>query len=128
MFSFNPNQEQSWQALADLGVGWVRLQVRMGEYDPEQTALVLRVFDEGYGLWLTLTHRDRSNITNPERLDRDQRGSYPPADAERYQALVRRTIAPLVEHLQAEGKDPGVWLVVQMGNEVIPSDVAPDTP
>ncbi|MFQ5436515.1 MAG: hypothetical protein ACE5FD_16750, partial [Anaerolineae bacterium] len=125
IFSFPPENERAWNALADLGVGWVRLQFRLGKEDP---TVYTRVLDEGYGLWLTLTPRDAENVADPEKLARSQRGGFPPVNDEPYKALVTATIAPLVESLRAAGKNPGDWLVIQLGNEVIPSDVLPDQP
>lgn len=125
IFSFPPREEKAWQALADLGVGWVRLQFRLGEEDAREYR---RVFDEGYGLWLTLYHRDPDNVADPDLLARSERGGFPPRDPAAYQERVEATVRPLVEDLRAQGKEPADWLVIQLGNETLPSDVLPDQP
>jgi hypothetical protein len=125
IFSFPAQDPRAWEALEELGVGWVRLQFRMGEEAPQPYARVLR---EGYGLWLTLYHRDPSNVPDPDLLARSERGGFPPENPGRYQALVRETLEPLVETLREAGKSPAHWLVIQLGNETLPSDVIPDQP
>ncbi|MFQ5611246.1 MAG: sialidase family protein, partial [Anaerolineae bacterium] len=127
IFSF-PADERSWQALDELGVSWVRLQYRLGEAPPALIAEYGRVFREGYGLWLTLYPRDASNVLDPVAFEQSTRGGFPPADADRYMALVTETLRPLVEEIRAAGQSPADWLVVQLGNEVLPSDVAPEKP
>ncbi len=128
IFSIPPD-ERSWPALDSLGVGWVRLQNQMGESN-QQLAIQFfsRVLSEGYGLWLTLGHRDRSNVADTTRFDASSRGSFPPADSLKYKELVRSNIQPLVDLLASQGKDPRRWLVVQFANEVAPEDVLPPSP
>ncbi|MBI4613259.1 MAG: hypothetical protein HY720_06580 [Planctomycetes bacterium] len=110
------------EALAELGVGWVRI----GEYQlGERRDDLTRIPREGYGLWLTLFHRDRANVADARAFDASERGGFPPADGARYQELVRSTVRPLVEGLRAAGRDPARWLVVQIENEVLPRDVLP---
>lgn len=125
IFSFPP-QARSWGALRDLGVGWVRLQLPIGEVDRPLVGKLSSVFDEGYGLWLTLYHRDRANVPDVGSFDQSERGGFPAVDADRYRALVQQTVTPLVRRLQALGRPPAAWLVIQVANEVLPSDVAPD--
>lgn len=127
VFSF-PVSDASLDALAGLGVGWARLQFRLGEVDSGNAALFTQIFDRGRGLWLTLYHRDRTNISDKTGFDRSERGAFPPVDPVRYRQLVRETVVILVEHLRRRGKEPAGWLVVQCCNEVLPSDVAPPTP
>jgi len=125
IFSIPPD-ERSWPALDSLGVGWVRLQNQMGEANQQQAVQFFsRLLTEGYGLWLTIHHRDRSNVTDTARFDASSRGSFPPADSAIYAQLVRSNIQPLVDVLMSQGKDPGRWLVVQFANEVAPDDVLP---
>ncbi|MBI2838123.1 MAG: hypothetical protein HYX75_07405 [Acidobacteria bacterium] len=127
VFSF-PVSDVSLDALAGLGVGWARLQFRLGEIDSGNAVLVTQVFDRGVGLWLTLYHRDRTNISDTTGFDRSERGAFPPVDPVRYRQLVKEPLVILVDHLRGCGKDPAAWLVVQCCNEVLPSDVAPPTP
>ncbi|MFQ5676574.1 MAG: hypothetical protein ACE5G1_11800 [bacterium] len=124
-----PRDERSWPALDSLGVGWVRLQNQMGESD-QQLAIQFfsRVLNEGYGLWLTIYHRQRSNIVDTLRFDASSRGSFPPTDSVKYKELLRTNIQPLVDLLVSQKKDPGRWLVVQFANEVAPEDVLPPSP
>ena len=128
IFSFPAADERSWQALAELRVSWVRLQYRLGEAPPDLITEYGRVFREGYGLWLTLYPRDASNMLDPAAFAQSKRGGFPPADDERYITLVVKTLRPLVEEIRAAGRLPVDWLVVQLGNEVLPSDVAPPQP
>lgn len=128
IFSIPPD-ERSWPALDSLGVGWVRLQNQMGQVN-QQLAIQFfsRVLTEGHGLWLTLHHRQRSNVADTLGFDASSRGSFPPADSVKYKELVRSNIQPLVDLLTSQGKDPGKWLVVQFANEVAPEDVLPPSP
>lgn len=128
IFSIPPD-ERSWPALDSLSVGWIRLQNQMGEAN-QQRALQFfsRVLSEGYGLWLTVHHRDRSNIADTARFDTTSRGSFPPADSVKYKDLVRSNVQPLVEHLISQDRNPADWLVVQFANEVAPEDVLPPSP
>jgi hypothetical protein len=112
---------RAFQALRELGVGWVRVNFRLGE----RTADARPILREGYGFWLTLSHRDRSNIADPAAFARTERGGFPPADPARYQDQIRRIVRPLVDELRAQGRNPGDWLVIQVENEVLPRDVAP---
>jgi hypothetical protein len=110
-------------AIHDLGVGWVRLQLRMGEVRPRFETIA----DHGWRLWLTLYHRDRRNLDEAGSVgfDRASRGGFPPRDPARYRDLVRATVGPYADHLRRLGREPGAWLVVQIGNEVLPRDVRP---
>ena len=120
------NDPRVFEAMHTLGVGWVRLQFRMGEADLRAlTQRTETLFAEGFRLWLTLYHRDRANITDQAGFDQSERGAYPPAEAEAYRHLLAETLTPLVEQLRAQGKQPGAWLVVQLANEVAPADVFP---
>ncbi len=124
-----PADELSWPALDSLGIGWVRLQHQMGEVDPNRAFLFFsRVLEEGYGLWLTLHHRERENIAEVSEFDASERGSFPPADSVRYMNLVRSCVKPLLDLLVSQGKNPAEWLVIQFSNEVIPKDVLPPSP
>ena len=128
IFSIPPD-ERSWPALDSLGVGWVRLQNQMGQANQQQAIQFFsRVLTEGNGLWLTLHHRERSNIADTVRFDDSSRGSFPPADSLKYKDLVRSNIQPLADLLTSQGKDPGKWLVVQFANEVVPDDVLERSP
>ena len=128
IFSIPPD-ERSWPALDSLGVGWVRLQNQMGESNFNlNIQFFSRVLTEGYGLWLTLHHRDRSNVADTLLFDASERGSFPPADTSMYKDLVQQNLQPLVDLLQSQGKNPADWLVVQFSNEVMPSDVLPPSP
>lgn len=122
--------EWPWIALRDLGIDWVRLDMWMGEpeYAQHLKTRISRTLAEGHGLWLTLYHRDRSNIKDQKRLDQSTRGGFPAVDRVRYQELVRNTIQPLAEDLRAQGKNPKEWLVIQIENEVAPEDVAQPGP
>lgn len=111
-----------FDALADLGVGWVRIaEYRLGEHRHD----LARVTRAGFGLWLTLSHRDAGNVVDPRALARTPRGGFPPADAEAFKKRVRAAIEPVARDLRARGKDPSEWLVVQVENEVLPTDVLP---
>lgn len=124
-----PKDPRAVPFLDSLGVGWVRLQAQLGE--PGATDAVpffTEVLDNGYGLWLTVHHRDRTNVADTLAFDASTRGSFPPVDSARYAALVEATVGPLVTFLRDRGRAPERWLVVQFGNEVLPSNVAPDQP
>lgn len=111
-----------FDALSDLGVGWVRIaEYRLGEHHHD----LARVTRAGFGLWLTLSHRDAENVADPRAIERTRRGGVPPRDGERFQELVRATVEPVVRDLLARGKEPSAWLVVQVENEVLPTDVLP---
>ncbi|RMF66047.1 MAG: T9SS C-terminal target domain-containing protein [Calditrichaeota bacterium] len=128
IFSIPPD-EQTWPILDSLGVGWVRLQNQMGESDFNRNIeFFSRVLREGYGLWLTLQHRDRSNVADTALFDASSRGSFPPVDTSKYKDLVRQNVQPLVDSLKSQNKNPADWLVVQFSNEVMPSDVLPPSP
>lgn len=122
--------EKLWANLRDLGVGWVRLDLWIGhpEYEARFAERLRRSLDEGYALWLTIMHRDRSNVADPRRFDQTKRGGFPPEDPQKYQALVVRAVKPLADRLRSQGKAPGDWLVVQIENEVAPNDVLPPNP
>ncbi len=120
------NDTRAFDAMHELGVGWARIQFRMGEASLDAlTARTNDLFAEGFRLWLTLYHRDRDNVADQEGFDRSERGAFPPADAAAYRRLVQETITPLVDQLRAQGKAPGDWLVIQCANEVLPADVFP---
>ncbi len=124
-----PRDERVWPALDSLGVGWIRLQYQMGETDANQSQQAfLRVLNEGYGLWLTIYHRDRTNVADTLRFDASSRGSFPAADSTAYANLLTSTIQPLADDLAAQGKNPAEWLVIQYANEVSPEDVLPPSP
>jgi len=124
-----PKDTRSQAALDSLGVGWVRLQDQMGEADTQESvAFFSEVLGNGYALWLTLHHRDRTNVDDTTAFDASTRGSFPPADSAQYAQLIDDTIRPLVDFLNSQGKAPERWLVVQFGNEVIPGNVLPDQP
>jgi hypothetical protein len=97
-------------------------------YEAKMKPAITKAVSEGYAVWLTIMHRDRSNVADQARFDRSQRGGFPPQDPARYQELVRRTIHPLVESLRSQGKAPGEWFVVQIENEILPDDVMPTNP
>jgi hypothetical protein len=122
--------ERLWGNLRDLGVGWVRIDLWTGkrEYEERFGPVIVRALADGYGLWLTLMHRDRSNIADQSRYDQSGRGGFPSADPQRYRELIRRTVQPLVEQLRSRGKNPAEWLVIQIENEVAPEDVLPPNP
>ncbi len=122
-----PAHRRSLRALHELGVGWIRLQLQMGERQKKHVLMPLKT---GHGLWLTLYHRDRSNVNEAGTIGfrRSKRGGFPPANSRQYQTLIQETIAPLVTYLREHGKNPGEWLIIQIGNEVVPTDVAPDKP
>lgn len=124
-----PGDERSLEALRDQEVGWVRLQYQMGEDPPAvKQAFLKRLLDEGYGLWLTLYYRDRSNIQDLERLQASVQGGFPPQDPLPFQQAIEQIVQPLLDHLKDSGKAPGRWLVIQFGNETLPDDVAPPQP
>ena len=128
IFSIPPD-DRTWPALDSLGVGWVRLQNQMGEADfSRNLQFFSRVLTEGYGLWLTVQHRDRTNVADTTLFDATERGSFSAVDSSRYVDLVGQNVQPLVALLQSQNKDPAEWLVVQFSNEVIPSDVLPPSP
>lgn len=122
-----PAHRRSLRALRELGVGWIRLQLQMGERKKKHLLTPLKT---GHGLWLTLYHRDQSNVNETGTIGfrQSQRGGFPPEDPGRYQALVQETLSPLVQYLQNQGKSPGEWLIIQVNNEVAPTDIAPDKP
>lgn len=124
-----PDDPRAFGELDTLGVGWVRLQFRLGEVPIErliEPAALL--FANGQGLWLTLHHRDRSNIADTAGFDAAERGSYPPADTLRYHTAIQALVVPLADSLRAQGKVPAQWLLLQLSNEVTPSDIAPPSP
>lgn len=126
IFSLPAQDQDSWGAVRDLGVSNVRLQFRMGEPGMD-IAPYSRVFDQGVVLWLTLYHRDPSNVPDPDLLGAvpEERGGYPFVDEQVFRDLVRRDVATLADELRDRGQAPGDWLVIQFGNEVTPSDVVP---
>jgi len=124
-----PADPRSFEAVEDLGVGWVRIQFRLGERDPELLLDVTgRLADEGIGLWLTIHHRDPDNVPDPDALARSERGSFPAVDEDRYVDDLAALIEEITSQILAAGGDPGEELIVQFSNEVIPSDHAPDQP
>lgn len=123
-----PNDPRTGPALSDLGVSWVRLQSQIGQEQPKDDPRIQHVLDAGYGLWLTLHYRDRSNVKDVARFDATTRGGFPPADPARFQSQVQEALEPLVEQLQEQGKNPGAWLIVQFSNEVAPEDILPPSP
>ena len=113
------------KALADLGIGWVRLQYRLGERETD----FCPVLKAGYALWLTIYNRDRNNIREQGTVGyhASSRGGFAPRDRLRYQDDIRRAVRPLAKFLRARGKRPADWRVIQIGNEVVPRDVYPRT-
>ena len=122
-----PAHRRSLRALHELGVGWIRLQLQMGERNKKHLLMPLKT---GHGLWLTLYHRDQLNMNETGTIGfrRSKRGGFPPADPRRYQKLIQDTLDPLVQYLHNQDKSPGEWLVIQINNEVAPTDIAPDRP
>lgn len=117
--------QRSLSALDDLGVGWVRIQTRLGEERKDLT----QAPRSGYALWLTVYHRDRSNISDKDTFDQSSRGGFPPRDHAEYARRLQERLRPIVDGLRESGRDPGRWLVVQIGNEVAPYDrFGPDSP
>ncbi len=124
-----PNDSRSRDALDDLGVGWVRLQYRLGERDPNTVLQATQdLADAGVGIWLTLHQRDPGNVADPALLAATERGSLPALDETRYQNDVQTLIEAIVAQIEGAGGDAGTGLIVQFSNEVIPSDYAPDQP
>lgn len=120
------------EALVDLGVGWVRVGLKLGEKGwTNKLAKIRQIAAElqraGVGVWLTLFHRDPTNILENGTVGyaATQRGGFPPADPDRYQALVEKAVGRLARTLGRNGRDPGDWLIVQFGNEVNPRDFFP---
>lgn len=127
-----PSDRRSFAALDDLGVGWVRAQWRMGEPSAERRFERLRdnlgaLVRGGIGLWLTVYHRDPENVREDGTVGfgRATRGGFPPADTRRYRKTLERAVAELASAVWAVGRTPGDWLVIQIGNEVVPRDVVP---
>lgn len=122
-----PAHRRSLRALDELQVGWIRLQLQMGERKKKHLLTPLKT---GHGLWLTLYHRDQSNINETGTIGfrRSKRGGFPPSEPRQYQALIQETLEPYVQYLQEHNKAPGNWLIIQINNEVVPTDVAPDRP
>ncbi len=124
-----PVDNRVWPALDELGVGWIREQFRVGEADLDR-AMVLydRIFEEGYGLVLTVHHRDGSNIANQQSYLSSTRGSYPPQNPDKYKANIRFVVQRLTDALISHGRNPAESLMIQFSNEVLPIDLVPDTP
>jgi len=120
------------ETLDRLGVGWVRVQRQMGEAGGarriDRIASMAGILAErGIGLWLTVYHRDSTNILDAGTVGyaNATRGGFPPRDGAVYQERLKRGVGRIVEAHHAAGRDPGRWLVVQIGNEVLPRDVYP---
>ena len=119
-------------AVHELGVGWIRVQHRMGEARAQRRLNTLtrgidRLVQMRVGLWLTIYHRDPGNVREAGTVGyaATRRGGFPPANIKRYQANVARVVSRLADAFRAHGVRPSDWLVVQFGNEVVPRDVAP---
>ena len=124
-----PVDQRSLDAVGELGVGWVRLQFRLGEREPGPLlAVVDQLAADGVGVWLTIRYRDPNNVADPELLAASDRGSFPPVDMSEYQQQVRQLISSVSNAIVAREGDPASSLVVQFSNEVIPNDHAPDQP
>ncbi len=122
-----PVDELTWEPLDSLGVGWVREQFRLGEVDIDiALPFYSRIFSEGYGLILTLYHRDSTNIENMESFRQSTRGGYPPADSNKYKSLVFDFVGTLAQEVIYQEKDPNELLMIQFCNEVVPIDIVPD--
>ena len=87
------------KALADLGIGWVRLQYRLGERETDFRP----VLKAGYALWLTIYNRDRNNIREQGTVGyhASSRGGFAPRNRLRYQDDIRRAVRPLAKFLRA---------------------------
>ena len=128
-----PNDPRSLTELEALGVGWVRQQFRLGEpyRQRRQQHFVTRILPQllahGIGLWVTFYHRDPSNIIERGTVGyrAAKRGGFPPANVEKFQALVRNAVVAFRNAVRRSGRTPGKWLVFQFGNEVLPFDIHP---
>jgi len=124
-----PVDSQSFDFLAELDAGWVRSQFRLGEKEPNTLSAVSEtLFADQNKLWITLHYRNPENIEDTEGLAASERGSYPPADINVYQAEVTDFVNIFVQQLLNLGLDPEEYLIIQYSNEVVPNDVAPDQP
>lgn len=121
--------ERLWTNLRGLGVAWVRIDLWIGDarHEARFRPLIERAIDEGYGVWITTYHRDPAN-TDPARLAGSSRGGIPAREAARYQALLRNHVQPFAERIRRSGRNPSERLVIQIENEVAPSDIAPPNP
>ena len=126
-----PADRRAFAALDQLGVGWVRQQWQMGDDRSERKLKVLaqslpKLVRRGIGLWLTVYHRDRTNLDERGTvgITNARRGGFPPRDPSRYQERLGDALGRLVDAIRSTGASPGRWLVVQINNEVMPRDVA----
>lgn len=120
------------RTLDRLGVGWVRVQWQMGDVKGGRridrfAAMAGILAERGIGLWLTVYHRDPTNILDAGTVGyaNATRGGFPPRDGAVYQERLKRGVGRIADALLMAGRDPGRWLVVQIGNEVLPRDVYP---
>lgn len=117
--AFAPRDERTIQEFVDLGAAFIRFNNRMGEDQPDS-----RMFDlieRGFGIWLTVSHRDRTNVADTAWFDQTTRGGFPFVVEQAYRSLFRRTIEPIRNKFIEVGKPPEVWFYVQIENEVTPT-------
>lgn len=126
-----PANRRAFGALEALGVGWVRLQLPVGEPRAQRKLDLIagklpRLMGLGIGLWLTLYHRDPDNIIEAGTvgLAGSVRGGFPVADAGRFRNRIIMVTQRLAGAIAEAGGRPGDWLVLQAGNEVLPRDIA----
>lgn len=118
-----PADARSGPALRDLGVGWARFTIRLGEKNMDLRTIAR----QGVRLWVTLSHRDRTNIEERGTIGfaKSVRGGFAPADYAKYRRLIVSTLKPLADEFAKQGKNPGEWMIVQCENEVLPRDLNP---
>ncbi len=120
---------RSFEELDFLGVGWVREQFRLGEGKDDLAIMFYsQIISEGFGLFLTIHHRDETNIKAEDMASfiQSTRGSYPPDDTVKYKNLVSGFVNSLVDEITSQGKSPEDFLIIQFCNEVMPTDIVPD--
>ncbi len=116
------------EALVDLGVGWARVGLKLGEKGWTNKLVMIRQIAaelqrSGVGVWLTLFHRDPANILENGTVGYAAAERVPTRGPDRYQALVENAVGRLARTVGRNGRDPGDWLIVQFGNEVNPRDL-----